>query len=434
MSSSSVRYHDSEAEQTVLGAMIEDRASLIDALYALRASDFFDPRHQIIFSTLDAMFVEGMEVTTLLLKDRLRAKGNLGKIGGDTYLLDLRGPVGTSNISVETGIVRRHAHQRELQGLVGSAVDEMTDQALYDAAIKAEDLIAHMRSRSTAAKPRLISEGLEDFLADLEERQRLGQSRGLPTGIEKLDDVLGGFKPGQFIVVGGRPSMGKTGLMVQFAYDAAAAGKRVAFFTLEMSPDEIRARVLSYAGEIPLFRFGAGQLTQDDWKSATNIAAKLSDHVFIVDGRDTLSAQEIALEARRLWGAYKGLDLIVIDYIGLVSADRQENRQEQIAHISRSFKVLARSLEVPVVAGSQLNRELERRENKRPGLADLRESGALEQDSDVVLFLYRDEVYKNTAGLAGKAEIIVAKHRNGKTGSIKARFDKLTATFKAVNA
>ena len=429
MSSSSARYHDSEAEQTVLGAMIESRPALVDALYSLRPADFFDPRHQIIFSTLEAMFMDGQEVTTLLLKDRLRARGRLEQIGGDAYLLDLREPVGTSNISAEIGIVRRYAHQRELQGLVGSAVDDMTDQALYDAAIRAEDLIAHMRSRATAAKPRLISEGMDDFLHSLEERQRTGQHRGLPTGIDRLDDVLGGFKPGQFIVVGGRPSMGKTGLMVQFASDAAAAGKRVAFFTLEMSPDEIRARVLSYVGRVPLYRFGSGQLTSEDWVKMTQTAAKLIDLIFVVDGRDTLSAQEIALEARRLSGAYKGLDLIVIDYIGMVSADRQENRQEQIAHISRSFKVLARSLEVPVVAGSQLNRELERRENKRPGLADLRESGALEQDSDVVLFLYREEVYKKIAGLAGKAEIIVAKHRNGKTGSIQARFDKLTATF-----
>ncbi|HET6811691.1 MAG TPA: replicative DNA helicase [Acidimicrobiales bacterium] len=419
--------HDLQAEESLLGAMLLSRDAVSVALEQCDTADFYKPAHGHVFDAIGALYTRGEPVDPVTVADELRRAGLLDLIGGPEVLIRLQAATpATSNAGRYARIVNDHALLRRLIGVatdisdMGYDVPENVDEAID----RAESMVFEVGQRRVAETLAPIRDLLSESLDRLEALYDRGEAiTGVPTGYSDLDEQLSGLQPSNMVIVGGRPACGKTAFALGIvAHAAMEAREPVLFFSLEMSHLEITQRLLCAEAKVDSSRMRNGKLHDSDWSKISHAIGRLGEAPIFIDDNPNLTVMDIRAKARRL-KSREGLSLVVIDYLQLMTGrSHAENRQVEVSEISRGLKILARELEVPVIALSQLSRNLEQRADKRPMLADLRESGSLEQDADVVIFLYRDEVYNAESPDRGTAEIIVAKHRNGPTGTARLAF------------
>ena len=420
--------HNVEAEESLIGAMLLSREAIASAAEICSAGDFYRPAHGHIFESIMSLYAHGEPADPVTVADELRRSGLLDMIGGSGALVTLQaGTPTTTNAQHYARIVEEHALLRKLIAVAGD-IAEMGYSLPEDisAAIdRAEEMMFDVAQRRTTDTMAPLRDLLGLNLDRLEMLYERGESiTGIPSGYLDLDERLNGLQPNALYIVGARPAMGKSAFALGMAAHAALEQhKPVLFFSLEMSHMELTQRLLCSEAKVDANRMRNGKLLADDWPKITHAVGRLAEAPIYIDDNPNLTVMEIRGKARRLKAKLGDLGLIVIDYLQLMTGrSNAENRQVEVAEISRGLKILARELEVPVVALSQLSRNLEQRADKRPMLSDLRESGSLEQDADVVMFLYRDEVYNPESPDRGTAEIIVAKHRSGPVGTSRLAF------------
>ena len=421
-----------EAETSVLGAVLLENEALNRVLEILKEDDFYRNAHRRIFSAILHLYEHSEPVDLITLSEVLKTRGELEDVGGVEYLNSLVNGVPTAaNISYYAKIIKEKAILRKLinrateivsQSYSNSGdVDEFIDQAERTIFEISEDRV---RPSFYPIKD-LIKSSFKTIERLYEKRQLI---TGVPTGFQRLDELTSGLQPSDLIIIAGRPSMGKTALALNIAQNASVqAAIPAAIFSLEMSKEQLALRMLCSEAKVDAHRLRGGFLSEADWPKLTRAAGSLSEAPLFIDDTPGLSALEMRAKTRRLKIEHN-LGLVIVDYLqlmrGRASAD---SREQEISDISRSLKALAKELAIPVIALSQLNRRVEERGDKRPQLSDLRESGAIEQDADVILFLYREEVYNKSEENRGKAEIIIGKQRNGPTDKVDLAFlDKYT--------
>lgn len=432
ISSESLRVppHSVEAEQAVLGGLMLDNSSWEQVADRVNEADFYRQDHKLIFRAIEALAEAGKPLDVVTLSEALERSGNLERAGGLAYLGALaKDTPSAANIRAYADIVRERSILRQLIA-VGTRIADSgfnpegrDSRQILDQAEKEVFEIAEQGARGRAG---FVS--IKSLLRPTLERIEMLNERddvvtGLATGYDELDERTSGFQAGDLIIVAGRPSMGKTTFAMNIAeYAALKQRSPVAVFSMEMPGDQLTLRLLSSLGRIDQHRLRTGKLDEHDWPRLTSAMQMLSDTPIFVDDTPALTPTELRARSRRLKREH-GLGLIVIDYLQLMQVPgSRENRATEISEISRSLKTLAKELSVPVIALSQLNRSLEQRPNKRPVMSDLRESGAIEQDADVILFIYRDEVYNEDSPDKGTAEILIAKQRNGPIGTLRLTF------------
>ena len=420
--------HDLAAERALLGAMLLTPAAIADGVEATAAPDFYRPAHAHVFDAIAGLYGAGQPVDTVTVAAELQRAGLLEAVGGAAALVEMQAstPV-AGNAARYAGIVASNATLRRLIG-AASEVAELaySRPADVEAALdEAESVIFKVaggaESSSMATMRALMDAGLDH----MEKLYEHGQSlTGVPTGYADLDNLLLGLQPSTLVILGARPSVGKTSLALGIAAEAAVTASRpVLFFSLEMSHLELTQRLVCAEARVATQLVRSGQLTDDHWNRIGAAMGRLGDAPMWIDDNPSTSVLEIRAKARRKHAELGDLALVVVDYLQLMGGRHSaESRQVEVSEISRSLKILARELHCPVLALSQLSRAPEARTDKRPMLADLRESGAIEQDADVVMFLYRDEVYDADSPDRGIAEVHVAKHRTGPTGTVKLAF------------
>jgi replicative DNA helicase len=418
--------HNLEAEESVLGAVMLSAEAANVALEKLKAEDFYKPAHQIIFEAIVKLFDQNQPIDVVSVSNALRRGSQLDRIGGLGYLSGLLDTVpDSSNVGHYAEIVEETSARRRLlrAGSVVSSIAMRMDRSIDEVLDAAEQEVFRVSEEKVGDGLLAVGPMLKSTLERIEELGARGEDvTGLSTGFRDLDGKLAGLHGANLVVIAARPSMGKTALALNIAQNAAENDHPVALFTLEMSREEVVLRLLSAMAGVDSHRLRTGQLGQELWQRVAREAARLYQMPFYVDDSPDLTVTAIRAKCRRL-ARKRGLSLVVVDYLQLMqSSGRSENRQQEIADISLSLKNLARELRVPVIAVSQLNRALEQRENKRPRLGDLRESGAIEQDADVVMFIYRDEYYNPGGDQPGIAEVNIAKHRSGATGLVMMNF------------
>ena len=419
--------HSEESERAVLAAILLDPRTLAIVSGRLRPEDFYFEKHQTLFTTMIELGDERVEVDLRTLQAKLEHHGVLERVGGLAYLasLDLDLPdLGRIDAYVE--IVKERSVRRRLIEASGTIIRDCLDGGLEarEALGKAEASILGLGEEAVQRGFVSLGEVFHNTLEDLEERP--GSTLiGVPTGFIDFDRKTHGLNRGNLIVIAGRPGMGKTSFALNVAQHVAIREKRpVAIFSLEMSQQELALRILCSEADVPFSRLRSGHLSQQQWGRIIQTVRQTSDAPFYIDDSPNPSLLEVASKARRL-KAEKGLEVLILDYLQLMQAGgRYENRNLEIAAISRGLKQLAKELDLPVIALSQLSRQPERRgSDHRPQLADLRESGSIEQDADLVAFIYRDELYNpDDEEVRGLAEVILSKHRNGETGTIELVF------------
>jgi replicative DNA helicase len=417
--------HNLQAEESLLGAMLLSRDAIAAAVEIVSADDFYKPAHGHIYDAVTSLFAAGEPADPVTVAEELSRAGLLDAIGGPATLVSIQAATpAITSAARYARIVEEHSLLRRLIGVAGEIAELGYDvpDDVAKAVDKAEALVFHVAQRRVTDTMAPMRDLLSASLDRLEQLYERGEAiTGIPTGYADLDEILSGMQPSNLIVVGARPSMGKTSWALGAATHVAVhAGRPVLIFSLEMSQLEVSQRILSAEARVDSTKVRTGRLSQGDWTQISHAVGRLAEAPIFVDDNANVSVMEIRAKARRLKSSTGGLGLVVIDYVQLMTGrSRAENRQVEVSEISRSLKILARELECPVVALAQLNRQLEQRADKRPMLADLRESGSLEQDSDVVLFLYRDEIYNPETPDRGTAEILVAKHRSGPTGKVR---------------
>ena len=423
--------HSIEAEQSVLGGLMLNNKAFFDLADKLAASDFYRADHQLIYTGIAALIGDGKACDFVTLSERLRHEGRLDEAGGPEYLASLATDTySIANLQSYADIVRERSVLRSLIA-AGAAIGEMgfrpegrTPQVLID---EAEQKVFAIRERSArgATQYEQVGNVMRRVEARIEQlKNNPNALAGLPTGFIGLDKSTNGLHPGDLVIVAARPGMGKTSFAMNIAEHVAIEKKQgVAVFSMEMSADQLTERIIASFGNIALGKLRSGKLDDADFDRLTSAHSFLKDAPLYIDETPALTPLDLRARARRL-AAQHGIQLIVVDYIQLMQGSgRHENRTNEISEISRSLKGLAKELKVPVIALSQLNRGLESRDDKRPRLSDLRESGGIEQDADLVLFIYRDEMYNPDASEAkGKAEIIIGKQRSGPTGKFEVVF------------
>ena len=415
-----------EAEESVLGAVMLSQDAANVALEHLHEEDFYKPAHQSIFAAISQLFDRNEPIDAITVSDVLRRANSLDPLGGVGYLTQLLdGVPATGNIEYYVQIVEDHSLRRKLLsagGDVGRLAFETT-LPVADVLDRAEQTVFRVAERRVGDGLAPIDPLLNQVLEQAEENAARGSDvTGLATGFRDLDRKLTGLQPANLVVIAARPSMGKSTLALNISHNVAVNGGPVALFTLEMSRDEVVQRLLCSHARVDSQRLRTGELNQNQWSKLTAAAGVLYQTPIYVDDSASLTVTEIRAKSRRLM-RQRGLELVVVDYMQLMHGTSGENRQQEIAEISRSLKTLARELHIPIIAVSQLNRSLEAREDKRPRLGDLRESGAIEQDADVVMFIYRHEYYNPEAQeTKGIAEVNVAKHRAGAIGRVEMTF------------
>ena len=423
-----------DAEMAVLGSMLLEEDALVLAAELLEASAFYKEAHRKIFAAVVSLYKENIAVDLVTLTDELKKHNLLDEVGGPSYLATLTSLVPTAaNVEHYCRIVKERAILRSLiKAATQIATDCYEDTTAPDLLLdKAEqrifEIASHKIKRDAVSLKELIKSSIETIDALY---QRKGFITGLPTGFTELDQMLAGLQPSDFIVVAGRPAMGKSSLALGLAEHAAVIQKiPVAIFSLEMSKEHLVQRMLCSHARINAHNVRTGMLSTSDWPKLTQAAGKLSEAPMFIDDTPGVSILELRAKARRLRSRH-GIGLLILDYLQLMEEpSRSDNRQQEVAVISRNLKALARELQIPVLAVSQLSRAPERRETFRPRLSDLRESGAIEQDSDVVLMLFREEYYHPTEENQGIAEVIISKQRNGPTGTVKLAFLKEYTRF-----
>lgn len=422
------------AEQAALGSMLLQEDAILHGVDILRPEDFYQKSHQNIFKCILELFEKSRGVDLVTLTEELNRKNLLEEIGGVTYLTNLINSVPTAaNIEHYIKIIEEKSILRNLINnatkIVSMGYEEKEDaKILLD---KAEHLVFEISDRNIRQSFVPIKEIIQDSYEKIEDLyHRGGFITGVPSGYEELDDITTGFQPSELIVVAGRPGMGKTAFCMNIAqYVSINKNIPVAIFSLEMSKSQLVQRMLCSEARIDSHNLRKGRLAEADWAPLSMAAGRLASAPIFIDDSAGISGLEIRAKARRL-KAQCNLGLVIIDYLQLMqTAGRVENRQQEISEISRSLKGLARELNVPVVAVSQLSRAVEQREERRPRLSDLRESGAIEQDADLVIFIYREEYYKPKTEKKGISEIIISKQRNGPTGKVDLTFIKEYAKF-----
>lgn len=423
-----------EAEQMVLGAMLIDRESIPLVMGILQPEDFFREAHQSIYRVVTGLLDRECPLDLVTVTEELRRQKELDKVGGLSYLAFLYSSVPTS-VSAEhhAAIVKEKALLRALINVSNRVVRRSYEgqedvQALLG---DVERRIAEISQRGVTRPLKTLKEILLETYDRLQQLQERGnQATGLPTHYVDLDRILGGLQPGELILLAARPAMGKTSLSMNIAQNVGLKSKLpVVVFSLEMAKEQLVQRMLCAEARIDQSRFRTGKLEEAEWVRLTQAMGLLAETPIFIDDTPAITVSEMRAKARRL-KAEQGLGLLVVDYLQLIySPQRTENRTQEISEISRSLKALARELEVPVLALSQLSRAVEQTQEKRPNLSHLRESGALEQDSDIVLFIYRHDYYFEDSDKQNIAEIIVAKHRNGPTGSVELAFLKEFTKF-----
>jgi replicative DNA helicase len=426
--------HNLEAEESVLGAMLLSRDAIASALERCGAADFYRPSHAQIFDAITDLYGRGEPVDVVTVAEQLRRAGTLDDIGGTPALVSLQSNTpAISSAGRYATIVEEHALLRRLIG-VSQEISELAYGLPDDVTVavdRAESMVFEVAQRRTTDSVAQLQELLSQSLDRLEELYGRGETiTGVPTGYTDLDVQLAGLQPSNLVVVGARPSVGKTAFALGIAAHAAVSGVPVLFFSLEMSHLELAQRVLCAEARVDATRMRNGRLVESDWSKISKAIGRIGDAPLHIDDNPNVTVMDIRARARRM-KSREGLGLVVVDYLQLMTGRTQaESRQVEISEISRGLKILARELDIPVIALSQLSRNLESRADKRPMLADLRESGAIEQDADVVMFIYRDEVYNpEVTDRRGTAEIIVAKHRNGPTGHVDLAFVDSYARF-----
>ena len=425
--------HSVEAEQSVLGGLLLENSAWDKIADLIRPEDFYRHDHRLIYQVISQLIEQGKPADIITVGERLQTMGELENVGGLPYLVALaQNTPSAANIRRYTEIVRERAILRKLIE-IGSDIAESAYQPagktaaeLLDQAEKKVFDIAEAGARAQRGFMNLQSllSSVVERIDELFNRENQSDVTGIPTGYTDLDQKTAGLQPGDLIIVAGRPSMGKTAFSLNIGEHVAIdSGLPVAVFSMEMGGSQLVMRMLGSVGRLDQQRLRSGRLLEDDWPRLTYALGKLNDAPMFIDETPALNALELRARSRRLHRQCGKLGLIIIDYLQLMSSVTSgENRATEISEISRSLKALAKELNVPIIALSQLNRSLEQRPNKRPVMSDLRESGAIEQDADVILFIYRDEVYNPDSPDKGTAEIIIGKQRNGPIGSTRLTF------------
>lgn len=420
-----------EAEQAVLGAIFLEPSSLTLASEILIPEDFYRAAHQKIFNVMLKLNDEGKAVDLITVTEELAASKLLEDTGGVSYLSELAASVPTAaNIEYYARIVEEKSLLRRLIRTATSiAQDGYTREDEVETLLsEAEKNIMEVASRKNAGAFHNIKDVLVRTYDNIElMHTRVGDITGIATGFTELDKITAGFQRNDLIIVGARPSVGKTAFALNISQNVATkTGENVAIFSLEMGAEQLVMRMLCAEGNIDAQRLRTGSLTDEDWGKLTMAMGSLSNAGIFIDDTPGIRVSEIRAKSRRLKQEQGGLGMILIDYLQLVQGSGRsgENRQQEVSEISRSLKALARELEVPVIALSQLSRGVEQRQDKRPMMSDIRESGSIEQDADIVAFLYRDDYYDKESENKNIIEIIIAKQRNGPTGTVSLAFIK----------
>lgn len=425
--------HNNEAEQAVIGAIFLDPTTLITASEILRADDFYRSAHQKIFETLVRLSDQGKGIDVVTVTEELSSKKELENVGGVSYLMELASAVPTAaNIGHYAKIVEEKALLRRLIHVATKiAEDGYTREDEVESLLgEAERRVMEVANRKNSSDFRHIKDVLVNTYDNIEQLQhRTGDVTGIPTGFTDLDKITAGFQRNDLIIVAARPSVGKTAFALNVAQNVAVrARESVAIFSLEMGAEQLIMRMLCAEGNIDAQNLRTGALTPDDWNKLMIAMGTLSDSSIFIDDTPGVRISEIRAKCRRLANEQGGLGMILIDYLQLIQGNGKpgESRQQEVSEISRSLKALARELKVPVIALSQLSRGVEQRQDKRPMMSDLRESGSIEQDADIVAFLYRNDYYDKSDDAEDKGiiEIIIAKQRNGPTDTVKLMFKK----------
>lgn len=427
-----------EAEQAVLGGVFLRNTLFHSLVDIVRPDDFYSPAHKLIFRAFEELYAKNAPIDLITVTEHLAQTQLLDAVGGPVYLAELASsPVSAANALHHAGIVRAKSISRKLieaaSNIIGSCYESQDVEALLDQSEQAIFQVSDVRSTTTV---RTGKELVDRVFKELEKRVgRQALVTGITTGYEKLDEMTAGLQDSDLIIVAARPSMGKTAFALNLALNAATKGETAvptAIFSLEMSMDQIMMRLLCCQGRVDLVNLRRGSIDDQDWAKLFDAANVISGAPIFVDDTPALSTMELRARCRRL-KAEHNLGLVVVDYLQLMRASRDiDSREQEISDISRNLKALAKELNIPVIALSQLNRKVEERADKRPMMSDLRESGAIEQDADVIVFLYRAAAYKKKEELTPEdniAEVIIGKQRNGPTGMVKLTFLKESTAF-----
>lgn len=426
--------HDLLAEQSALGGMMLSGDAVADVTEIVRGVDFYMPKHEVIFDAVLTLYSHGEPTDVIAVTDQLTKGGLLGRAGGAEYLHTLTGLVPTAanagyyaSIVAEKAVLRRlveagtrivqmgYASEGEVIDLVNNAQAEIYG---VTGGIEAEDYVPLLEAIDTAVEEIEVARG------------RDGSLHGVPTGFAELDEMTNGLQGGQLIIVGARPAMGKSTLALDFARTAAVHHQLpTIFFSLEMGRSEIATRLLSAEASIPMHILRKGNMDDRDWTRLASVRGEIGDAPLYIDDSPNMTLVEIRAKCRKL-SQRVGLKMVVVDYLQLMTSGKKvESRQQEVSEFSRALKLLAKELNVPIVALAQLNRGPEQRSDKKPALSDLRESGSLEQDADIVILLHREAAYERDHPRAGEADLIVAKHRNGRTDDVAVAFQGQYSRF-----
>lgn len=414
--------NDSQAEQAVLGAMLVDKEAVLTVIEILKPEDFYKTEHTEIYSAIIDLYNQSSAIDILTVKEQLRLRGKYDVINGFEYLASLTNPMfSVNNVEYYAKIVEEKAILRQLIKASNQMNHDSYEAQESASAIleKAEKAVFNIAQKKTEKTYALVKDVLVDTFENLERlASQTEEVLGIPSGFKELDNKTLGFTPGQLIIVAARPAMGKSAFAINILSNAAMrAGKSAVYFSLEMSKEELLNRILASEAMVDSTKIRSGKLDDEDWISLTNISGTLSESKIILDDSAGYSPLELRARCRKLKMEYD-IGLIVIDYLQLMNSDKvSASRQQDISEISRSLKVLAREIGVPIIALSQLSRAPEQRPDHRPMLSDLRESGSIEQDADMVMFLYRDDYYNPDTEKKNIAEVILAKNRAGQTGT-----------------
>jgi replicative DNA helicase len=425
--------HSLEAEQSVLGGLLLDNEAADKVGDVLADADFYSEAHRLIYQHILRLVADGKPADVVTVSESLTSSQKLDYVGGLAYLGLLVGNVPTAaNIRHYAQIVRDRSILRQLAATAGDIADAAYNplgRSAKEVLDQAEAKVLHIAEQGSRGAQQVVTigallAGVVDRIEVLYNRDDPSDVTGVPTGFSDLDRMTSGMQPGDLVVVAGRPSMGKTSLALNIGeHVALAAGLPVVVFSMEMGASQLALRLIGSVGRLDQHKLRTGRLAAEDWEKLTGALGRLNEAPILIDETPALNAIEVRSRARRLMKTYGKLGLVIVDYLQLMQASTSgENRATEISEISRSMKSLAKELKVPVMALSQLNRSLEQRPNKRPVMSDLRESGAIEQDADVILFIYRDEVYNPETQDKGVAEIIIGKQRNGPIGTVRLTF------------